>query len=287
MSKDVRHAIITNSDKEPQEILLQELFTAQMPLCIFDIGACEGESSIRYAKFFPAATIYAIEPLPKNFEWVQEHIRKYDTSQVKAFQTCFSNSVGEVPFYVSSGKPPAVEIENWDFGNKSSSLLAPNQIKATHQWMEFKEVIKVQTTTLDLFCEQHQIRHIDFIHMDVQGAELMVLEGGSKMLPTIQMIWLEVEAIELYKGQPVKTKIEQFMQQQGYVKLIDTVDNVAGDQFWARKAYIVQHKSLFFIWAKQWQNWQNRTQQRLQQQATALYFTIRNQAGKWWRQLKN
>jgi len=51
-------------------------------------------------------------------------------------------------------------------------------------------------------------------------------------------IWLEVEAGPLYKCQPVKKDIEQFFSFNGYVKILDTVDSVAGDQSWSHESWI-------------------------------------------------
>ena len=40
----------------------------------------------------------------------------------------------------------------------------------------------VETQTLDHFCSQHDISYIDFLKLDVEGAELEVLKGGVQML---------------------------------------------------------------------------------------------------------
>lgn len=74
--------------------------------------------------------------------------------------------------------------------------------------------------------------------MDVQGAELMVLKGAENFIKNINMIWLEVEAVELYKAQPLKNDVEQFMLDNNFTKIKDTVYNEAGDQFWVNKNYI-------------------------------------------------
>lgn len=48
----------------PIEKELRLLFDNEEELTLFDIGACEGLDSIRYAKLFSKAKIYAFEPLP-------------------------------------------------------------------------------------------------------------------------------------------------------------------------------------------------------------------------------
>ncbi len=74
----------------------------------------------------------------------------------------------------------------------------------------------VQTETLDHFCSTRGIKRIDFIQMDVQGAERLVLTGATRMLPRITAIWLEVASRELYRGQALDKDIRRFMRRRGF-----------------------------------------------------------------------
>lgn len=242
-----RDAFIQSTALETQEKLLKTILKNDENIILFDIGACEGESSIRYARLFPNAKIYTFEPLPSNFELVKKNIEEYKANTINPFQLCLSNTIGETTFYVSSGKPENANDNNWDYGNKSSSMLAPAKTKEVHSWLKFENTITVQTSTLKQFCNDNKIKSIDFIHMDVQGAELMVLQGTQELIQHINMIWLEVEAVELYKNQPLKDDIENFMLTNGFLKLEDTVYTTAGDQFWARKKYILAKKGSLFV----------------------------------------
>ncbi len=247
-----RSEFILSPILETQEKLLQSIVARDEQIVIFDIGAFEGESSIRYKRLFPNATIYAFEPLPSNFELVQKNISQYKTKDIFPIQLCLSNAIGETTFYVSSGSPEnSAKDEDWNYGNKSSSILPPSKAKEFHNWLKFENEIKVNTITLKQFCFDKNIQRIDFIHMDVQGAELMVLQGAQEFIQKINLIWLEVEAVELYKGQPLKNDIEIFMQKNGFLKIEDTVYTTAGDQFWARKEFIITKKGNAFVFKKQ------------------------------------
>jgi len=235
-----RKKAILNDELQLQEKLLAELFEKLEIITIFDIGACEGESSIRYSRQFPNARVCCFEPIPSNIKLIQNNISEFEVSKVQAFEICLSDKDGEAEFHVSSGRPEEFNGKDvdWEFGNKSSSLLPPDKTLDTYKWLEFKNKIKVPTIKLDTFLSREKIDQIDFAHMDVQGAELMVLRGAGNKINAIKNIWLEVEAIPLYKGQPVKKDVETFLSNLGYVKLVDTVDKVAGDQFWSRREWI-------------------------------------------------
>jgi FkbM family methyltransferase len=225
-----------NSPLPTQKVLIM-LFRLDSPLIIFDIGACEAEDSIRYSNLFPNAVVYAFEPLPTNFQKCLSNIQKYKKENIKIYNLAFANLKGESNFYVSSGRPEGTEMENWDYGNKSSSILPPNIENQNHKWLKFEEQIVINTDKMSNFCLANKIESIDFIHMDVQGAELEVLKGAEKLIDNIKAIWLEVESVQLYENQPIKEDIENFMKLNGFVKLLDTVGNVSGDQLYIKRKY--------------------------------------------------
>ncbi len=222
----------------PHQKALAKLFGPNEQLVIFDIGACEGEDSIRYHRMFPNAKIYSFEPLPKNIIRFKSNIKKYQAQNITLTVEALSDNEGHATFFVSSGQPEHIEAsEDWDYGNKSSSLLPPEKTKEVHKWLKFKEEITVTTTTLAIIFERFGIDFVDFIHMDIQGAELMALTGAGAKISQVKSIWLEVEAKELYKDQPLQKEIEQFMTDHGFRKVMDTVGEVAGDQLYVNKAF--------------------------------------------------
>jgi FkbM family methyltransferase len=200
---------------------------------IFDIGSCEGEDSIRYARLFPSARIWAIEPLPSNVDLIRANLARYGVDQVEVVAVALSDSVGHAIFHVSSGRPDGAPPDaGWDFGNKSSSLLPPSGHLTAHPWVHFDEAIEVETDRLDALAGRSGLTAIDYIHMDVQGAELRVLNGAGTLLDSIGVIWMEVEAVPLYRDQPLKPEIERFMKSRGFEKRLDTVGAVSGDQLY-------------------------------------------------------
>jgi FkbM family methyltransferase len=215
---------------------LRPYFSKKDSLVIFEIGSCEGEDTIRLKRNYPNSTIYTFEALPKNVHIIKTNLKRYGLPTDKVFSIALSDKKGSADFYVSSGHPDDLpKAKNWDYGNKSSSLLPPKEHKNVLKWVKFKEKVKVPTERLDSFCKAHGISKIDFIYLDVQGAELMVLQGAGDLIKNIGAIWMEVEAIELYKGQPLKNDVEKFMKKSGFVRAKDTVDEISGDQLYLRQ----------------------------------------------------
>jgi FkbM family methyltransferase len=217
----------------PAERELRSLFPSSKPLTIFDIGACEGEDTIRYARLFPRSRVYAFEPLPANQQLIRTNFACYGVHNAELVPLALSDRSGEAVFHVSSGRPEDLFAgQNWNYGNKSSSLLPPANVKPMYGWIEFKQAILVQTGTLDEFCRARGIAGVDFIHMDVQGAECLVLAGAEAMLRHVTAIWLEVSEQALYRGQALRTGIERVLRKHGFALTLEVRRDVEGDQFY-------------------------------------------------------
>ncbi|MCU0228234.1 MAG: FkbM family methyltransferase [Bryobacterales bacterium] len=100
----------------------------------------------------------------------------------------------------------------------TSSLFAPNlklarQFRALAELMEVTRSSTIETTRLDDLAE---IPPLHYMKLDVQGAELMILQNGLRQLASTVMIHLEVEFVPLYQGQPLFGDVDCFLRGQGF-----------------------------------------------------------------------
>ena len=211
-----------------------QFFAQDGPLVIFDVGSCEGEDSIRYSRLFPRARIYTFEPFPANQAIIRENFARYGADRSELVPFALSDHAGKVEFNVSAGLPPGADPGDgsWNHGNKSGSILPPAGSEPMHGWLVFPKKITVPCDTLDRFCSQRGIRRIDFIHLDVQGAESLVLAGGARILPKVGAIWMEVSDRELYRGQKLRPVIEKTMRRHGFWLASEKRGDVESDQFY-------------------------------------------------------
>ena len=72
----------------------------------------------------------------------------------------------------------------------------------------------VQTRRLD---DIGELPKIDFLKMDIQGSELMVLQHGRKKLSDCVAIQLEISFVTLYKNQPSFGYLDVELRSQGFV----------------------------------------------------------------------
>tara|TARA_B100001057_G_scaffold499838_1_gene612081 strand:+ start:2722 stop:3576 length:855 start_codon:yes stop_codon:yes gene_type:complete len=102
-----------------------------------------------------------------------------------------------------------------------SSLYEPNEefIKLYNKMnvAYLKNVTEVDTISLDDFKKIEQIKSIDFIKIDIQGAELDVFKGASNTLKDVLMIVSEVEFVEHYKNQPLFGNVSEFLNKKNFM----------------------------------------------------------------------
>ena len=96
-----------------------------------------------------------------------------------------------------------------------SSLYKPNEkLNNMYNNMEvamMKFVESVETVSLDYFTNKNNIASVDFIKIDVQGAELDVFQGGPETLQDVVAIVSEVEFIHHYVDQPLFGDVCSFL----------------------------------------------------------------------------
>ncbi|GAP93931.1 FkbM family methyltransferase [Leptolyngbya sp. NIES-2104] len=103
-----------------------------------------------------------------------------------------------------------------------SSLYQPDEELLQHfpglpSLVNLDHTIEIETTTLDAFCQGELIDEINFLQIDVQGAELQVLEGAVQTLnQSILAIQAEVEFSPLYQNQPLFADVDTFLRRQGF-----------------------------------------------------------------------
>jgi len=103
-------------------------------------------------------------------------------------------------------------------GFQMSSFLEPNfkVLEYFEGFAKSSEIIKkdkIMTYKLD---EIQEIQEIDYLKLDVQGAELVIIENGKNKIKNSLVIHTEVNFIPLYRNQPLFSEIDQQLRQLGF-----------------------------------------------------------------------
>jgi FkbM family methyltransferase len=177
---------------------------------VFDVGAYQGGMAIEYLQLFPAAHIHCFEPSPRQLEKLKVRLNGYKNVHIHNY--AISNSCGRALFRCNRAGP-------------TDSLLATANGKG-QRWcdgngaaMKTQSCIQVDTITLDAFCENYGIDHIDIIKLDIQGVENLALEGATTLLErcAIDLICAELLFVPLYENQAFFYDVCKMLAQFGYM----------------------------------------------------------------------
>jgi FkbM family methyltransferase len=190
--------------------VIQKAFGDKKDLILFDIGACNFNDSLYLRQHFPLATIYSFEPDKINLDRCPHQV--YD-SHIHVVPVALSDCDDEIKFY-----PSLLYAGNEH--KASGSILKPKTRPGTsegihHDLLFFDlEGYDIQTVRIDTFCKLNDINHIDFLHMDVQGAEIKVLKGLGLIRPSF--IFAETCEFDTYESGITESEFDQFMDSLGY-----------------------------------------------------------------------
>lgn len=181
---------------------------------LVDIGANKGQFSLAFRATNSAGVIHAFEPLP---EAADRYERLFGADpRVTLHRAALSDKEGTAPFHVTSR-------------SDSSSLLAPGQGQSQAFGVRGDRVIEVPVRRLDQVLALPDLAKPLLIKIDVQGAELGVLDGCGT-IGCADFIYLELSFVELYEGQPLFGEVASYMAQRGF-KLAGVFNQVETARF--------------------------------------------------------
>lgn len=126
---------------------------------VVDAGAMVGTFTLKAAAQ-GASRILAFEPFPPSFEILEENLKRNGLDNVDAFNVALAQLNGEMKL--------------WTHKNPGSQSLTDVQ--------DPEKFIMVPTRRLDDVLEEEGVDHVDFIKMDVEGAESLILLGAKDTL---------------------------------------------------------------------------------------------------------
>jgi FkbM family methyltransferase len=218
----------------------------------FDIGANNGSASIPYSIWFPQATGTLFEAHPDIASKASELIASQQLDHRLSVVPCaLSDASGTLTFHVSTARPNLKgfpKISRPESGDEvvmgSSSLLPPADHLEAFPDIHFNATIEVQAERAEDWLNDRNLETPGFLHMDVQGAELKVLEGFGQRLADVAAVWMEVSRVNLYAGAPQVAEVAAWMEAKGFVCAVHAVGKTYGDQLWLRP-HLLPHTSKF------------------------------------------
>ncbi len=166
---------------------------------IFDIGAYKGQWTEEALAVFPGAGIIMFEPLKEMKGTLDKFCAAHEGA--RWFNVALGKKSGTGELIV---KP-----------SESGSYCTPEPMKSVPEIFERRVV---ETRTIDDLIREWEIALPELVKIDVQGFELEVLEGASKLFAKTEVFILEVSLYRfLGPHHPLFSEIIFYMEKKGYV----------------------------------------------------------------------
>jgi FkbM family methyltransferase len=157
-----------------------------------------------------------------------------------------------LPYAVGDGTKKPFYITNTGM---TSSLYEPNhdltiKFQNLDELMQVIKTEEMQTVRLD---DIPEIINSDFLKIDVQGAEKMILDNATQLLKNTLVIQAEVEFVPLYKNQPLFADVDRTLRENGFefhkfiaisgrafkpLSVKDNINDRISQELWADAIYV-------------------------------------------------
>ncbi len=175
---------------------------------IIDVGAHVGFFSILQAFFLRNPLVYALEPVSTTFRLLNKNTK--NMSSIKIFRIGLFDKTNKMTIYFNP-----------------QFLMCSSLFRSRFLWDKnvYHETIPV--TTLDSFCAKNDIRTINLLKIDAEGAEEKILKGGQRMLSYTHYLFVECSLDQV--NQSTFTSVISCLVGKNYnfqlVKITSTMEN--------------------------------------------------------------
>ena len=172
-------------------VTLAEFFSAQYnfippelppyePRVIYDIGANIGIASLYFAVRYPRARFVAFEPVPTNYELCRLNLQNLPDAETFPWAVSSASGTAEFEFDLN-------DLRGGRLGGAAGNARASQKIQ-------------VPIYSINDLAAQRKCPVPDFLKIDVEGAELNVLEGIGEQVQSIHRMLIETHGPELEAG---------------------------------------------------------------------------------------
>ncbi|MBS7612448.1 FkbM family methyltransferase [Candidatus Bathyarchaeota archaeon] len=162
---------------------------------VFEGGSTIGEDTVRIAEIVGSeGRVFAVEPDPVNLKFLQMNVRGF--RNVKVIGNGIWKCKGELYFYVE--------------GTLSGSILISGEV------IKRSKYIKIPVDSIDNMVRGEKV---DIIKLNIEGAEIEVLEGAKRTLKTVREVLIAAHHIR--NGEYTAKKVANILGSEGFhVKIV-------------------------------------------------------------------
>jgi FkbM family methyltransferase len=189
------------------------------PTGVLHLGAHHGEEAVIYS----ACGIDRVVWVEGNPELVPGLLAAVEPYGHRVVQGLLAERSGELgAFFVTNN-------------GESSSMLRLGTHRTSYPDVYVTHTLKLVTTTVDELAAAHDFSGLDFLNLDLQGAELQALRGSTATLTQVKYIYTEVNREDVYEGNALIRDLDGFLAELGFQRVVTRWTNAQwGDALYMR-----------------------------------------------------
>lgn len=184
--------------EQEQAAVIRELGGTVRPVVV-DLGANQAEEFCWINKSIgPLSRYIAVEPDPRNAAVIRAS-SAHRAGFITLLGMAIAGKCGKTILHLADNNAGQAKV--------SSSIHQPTGHLTQFPWCSFEHQVEVHCWTLDHLKAVCDLRTIDLLWVDIQGAERDMIEGGLETLKIVRYLMIEAEETEFYEGQALKPEL--------------------------------------------------------------------------------
>lgn len=191
---------------------------------IVHIGAHEGGETLSYVQW-GIKNVVLVEANPFRFSNLQESIntgryvvwcspltyKYFNASEASILKNYIAYN-----YAVSDKENGSITFNLSNFDGGTDSIFKINEWGRDSSWAPYEHIaeIEVPTITLDKLIDNKKL--YNFLNIDVEGAELLVLKGATELLKNIDVLMLETQDKIRFEGSCTREQLIEFLKPHGF-----------------------------------------------------------------------
>lgn len=174
---------------------------------IFEFGTCDGKhTNILCSIMENMNKDYSYHAFELDYRRIEDFWKNNNNRREKIFfnHAAIGNEDKLIKVNISGGHESREGHFKQEFYG-SSSIRKPKEVINSWPDMKFSEFY-VKGVTFDKYCQENNIKKIDFVWCDIQGAEKDLILGGIDSFKNVNYFYTEYSTVELYEGQLIGTE---------------------------------------------------------------------------------
>lgn len=221
---------------------------------VIHVGAHEGGETVNYVKN-RISDVVLIEANPDRFKNLTESINtgRHCVWCSPLRYEYFNQDEAEIlkkyipyNYAITDRESGTIKFNLSNFDGGTDSVFKINDWGTNSSWAPYQHIaeIEVPTTTLDKLIQDKQ--KYNFLNIDVEGAELLVLKGAIKLLKNVDAIILEAQDRVRFEGSCTRQEITDFLQTHGFTldHYQDTGNHWGDCLFLKKQSTIIHYESI-------------------------------------------